>query len=99
VRPCEQRDQNRNQRPQAAFVALSAIGLARTNFLVGTGERETEPVEYNGERSDRRLDNGGFEAGSAIVRNTYEEIWNDWYPASSARAWVQLDLSNELFAE
>jgi hypothetical protein len=37
VRPCEQRDQSRNQRPQAQpFVALSAIGLARTNFLVGT---------------------------------------------------------------
>jgi hypothetical protein len=30
-------DQNRNQRPQTQpFVALNAIGLARTNFLVGT---------------------------------------------------------------
>ena len=36
-----------------------------------------------------------FESVSAIVRNTYKEIWNDWYPVSSARAWVQVDLSDE----
>ena len=37
-----------------------------------------------------------FEAVSAIVKETYRKLWNDWYPAcTSVRALLQVELSDE----